>query len=386
MVRKESMNFKRLFYSIVLISFSAVAQHSNELPGREISVGQDPGLSCDLLTVQKALALKSEVEQANEKDLLLGWEQLNKNLEANGMSWENLKTLTEAKILNDKNTLIEVKATLDAATKEERGTPELRTSLQKLLGTKSLTGIFDDALDALKKASSKDDLNPQTQKASHNKITVLKTLLIYMAHSTGNREQTACTLKNMQLVYPAAFPSNVSKDKIQDVVLCQDNNLNVPNAGYIFGGTTKDGKCKGIDCSTFVSICSDSKTRLTTMGIEYVWKSLTNFNFSEEDLKTKDELFNQWGFANAASEFEAISETAQPRPGDLITWRWKNASGSGRSGHTAIYLEPIKGKPDSFLGVEANREDDKTKEGIMISPFVLRRGAGVDLYILRRKR
>ncbi|HVJ64404.1 MAG TPA: hypothetical protein VM901_04030 [Bdellovibrionota bacterium] len=342
--------------------------------------------------LRRAVELKSLVNTANESDLNLLIKALQDRLEESRSSTfgpELVAQVTE-QIQNDKTQLIEIKKELDAKTGDDRGLPPLRTSLGKLLGDAKYSGILDDAL-AMLNASWSDLSRGQKPAAtlSGNQITVLKTLLMYMV-----RESKA-KMPELQLVYPAPIPAHVTTALTQKTKLISEVHendkvtarfLQVPNAGFIFGGEMQNGQCRGIDCSTFLSYATLSSVRLSTMVMEYTYRELTGDAFTEVEEPIRTEFKEKWGMREALNEYQAVrvDEGEKVRPGDLIVWRWTPANSKVRAGHVVMYSTAVPEDEGKFVGIEANREDDKSREGIFYSIFDLQR-TNADLYVLRRK-
>lgn len=122
------------------------------------------------------------------------------------------------------------------------------------------------------------------------------------------------------------------------------------------------------------------------MVLEYVWRELANGpgSFDPKELAARDEFLKDWGMKAALEEYAAVSPApGSVRAGDLVIWRWTQANG-GREGHAVMHLAPVPGSPGEFFGIEANREDDKSLEGIVVRRLPLARAAA-ETYVLRRK-
>ncbi|CAJ0754181.1 3773_t:CDS:2, partial [Entrophospora sp. SA101] len=219
----------------------------------------------------------------------------------------------------------------------------------------------NDAISSLESISTLEDLKIKINNTtiSGNQITVLKTALIYLAFLTGkwkwDREG-----RILDLIYPASFGTLSSQQKsiALKTVLCQNHNnkdeviLYQPNSGYVFGGNFFGTICRGLDCSSFVSYCVDSSARLGTWHMKLIYEKLLN----DENKDVNDAVVKK-----TFSEFEAIEIRENIdniiQKGDIVIWR-------GSSGHTAIFKEWISKSKQTFLGIDNNRMDDKSREGI----------------------
>lgn len=350
--------------------------------------------------IQKALFLKTEVDQANESDLEILWRELQSNF-GDFMSDEEKEKMRNkliSKLQIDREMFIFLKKELDSKTGAERGSIPLRTSLVKLIGTEKYSGLLDDAASMLASEPGISFLEKHLNdiRPTHNKIAVLKTLLIYANLVVKDQENVGELLKNLEaertihLLYPANLPQSLDQKTFKALGLLLRNedsgcSVLVPNSGFIFGGDFIDGKCKGIDCSAFLSYCTEASSRLSTMVMEYTWRELVYgpAAFSEKELSVREEFLVEWGMAQALKEYKAISpsSTGDLEEGDLVIWRWNEATPGQRSGHVVMFLGPMN--ESSFYGIEANRKDDKSKEGILIGKFILLREK-IDTYVLRR--
>ncbi|CAJ0925160.1 20568_t:CDS:2, partial [Entrophospora sp. SA101] len=226
----------------------------------------------------------------------------------------------------------------------------------------------NDAISSLESISTLEDLKIKINNTtiSGNQITVLKTALIYLAFLTGkwkwDREG-----RILDLIYPASFGTLSSQQKsiALKTVLCQNHNnkdeviLYQPNSGYVFGGNFFGTICRGLDCSSFVSYCVDSSARLGTWHMKLIYEKLLN----DENKDVNDAVVKK-----TFSEFEAIEIRENIdniiQKGDIVIWR-------GSSGHTAIFKEWISKSKQTFLGIDNNRMDDKSREGIGFTTFQL---------------
>ena len=95
--------------------------------------------------------------------------------------------------------------------------------------------------------------------------------------------------------------------------------------------------------------------------------------FGGQSTRTVCSLWASLG--QALQEYNVVDVRAgkSVQPGDFVIWRWnKPENPKARDGHVVMYLEAVDGKGDEFLGIEANRTDDKSKEGIVIDHFNLK--------------
>ncbi|KAF0513784.1 hypothetical protein F8M41_017738 [Gigaspora margarita] len=331
--------------------------------------------------IKKSENFVKEALDKNELDLLNLWYFLNTT--QGNEDFNSLKDKGIYKFREDKKHFQALKESIGT-----NGFWPLRTSINKLVGKSPYSGILDDAIIMLENISTLDQLcvkrNPETNELflvdkplTGNQITVLKTILIYLCVLSGgwewNREGAS-----LNLVYPAPFPplSNKFITIALNTTLCRIDSadsskliLNQPNCGFIFGGRVFGTRFHGLDCASFVSYCIDCRESLSTQDMELVWKRL----------KGEEILINS-PVEKVLQDFEAIDPQNfnDVQLGDIIIWR------RSTDGHAVIFKNWISRDMQSFLAVEANRLDDKSKEGFVISPFKLYK-SGFSTYILRKK-
>lgn len=392
--------------SVLFVSVSLAApphaesekSHPTDQPFTQIA-------DCHKAYIEKALLIKKTVDADNRNDISILESLLQDQLKT--LSDEERAKLVQrviAKLKADKSTFIQIKAALDAKPKTDyaaRGSYPLRTSLGKLIGTKQYKGILDDVIEWLS-ASPKDNPlygdNLESLKPTHNKITVLKTLLVYTNIVLRDQNNLTAFAKEhnigdrIRLCYPTQYPDHLKKQWVGQLGLHCDTEqypkrIFVPNAGFIYGGNFFEGKCRGVDCSAFISHCSDSSIRLWTGA----WEEIAKYYLISSDTLTaakkekRQTLLEADWFQKGISEYRAVDTQGGEsiQPADIIVWRWTTESG-GRAGHVVMFLESNKEKDGEFLGIEANRFDDKSREGLLISSFKLKR-TNADTFVLRRK-
>jgi hypothetical protein len=370
------------------------------------------------VSVERALKIKIEVESANRKDLKTLADALQtelERLERIQASAPGVHTLNKVlhddlvkRLQDDKKIYQTIKDELDKKSGPERGSFALRTSLVKLIGTDKFSGILDDAILLLNDESDGYDPfmdDPVKLDPQNNRITVLKTLLIYanvVVRKAKNLSETGAVCTDLQLMYPAKIPVGLDQQCLQQVCLVGVSHLGegsaveyqllVPNAGFVYGGDFFNGVCHGVDCSALISYCDrlvdeqGKSQRLSTMVMEYTWRQLKNgeLAFNDDEKKTRDEFMQDWGMSVGLKAYQALDpKMNQLKQGDLIVWRW-NVEGGKRDGHVVKFLEPVADDVESFIGIESNRLDDKSIEGIVVRKFKLHREKA-DTYVLRRK-
>jgi len=220
-------------------------------------------------------------------------------------------------------------------------------------------------------------------------ITVLKTLLIYAKVEAADQANLTELIENerletkVQMLYGTPLPDSLDPKLTDSITLScvapKSKRLFIPNAGYVFGGNFVEGKCRGIDCSSFVSQCSESRVRMSTLYMDYLWREIREGEtaFTADEKVIRKELIEQYKLIESTRDFQAIdTDMSRLQPGDLITWR------KGAGGHTAIFLSSKSA--NVFVAVEANRADDKSKEGIEVNDFELVQ-EGKRTTVLRRK-
>lgn len=105
---------------------------------------------------------------------------------------------------------------------------------------------------------------------------------------------------------------------------------------------------------------------------------------SDAELKLKDDFLINWGMNGALEDYSAhAAETTRDiKEGDVVVWRWSPPGKAYRTGHAVIVVKILD--DNRIISLEANREDDKSLEGIVFTERLLKK-EGADLYILRRK-
>ncbi|MBN9565014.1 MAG: hypothetical protein J0G29_02810 [Alphaproteobacteria bacterium] len=291
---------------------------------------------------------------------------------------------------------------------------ELRSSVNKLLGTSQFSGILDDTVTMILNEYNTDQW---LQNLTANRMTVAKYALYYLleaaqmlrtalSESDTSSEETAqlspeFALRNLNLVYPAqyTFEGTNCRMTLKDTSLEGSYNIDknvrtllVPNAGYVFGGNLVYGKIKGLDCSSFVSYVANSTVRMSTYLMAQAAIAM-GAPFSESDIGWPMSDVEKVEVQIISREFDLVQDQNNIQPGDLITWR------SPKAGHTAVFMSWPKTslqevRPDGsahpiyntthFVGIDANREDDKSKEGVNEGIFSYERN-GRKTFALRRK-
>ena len=384
---------------LVILAFFGTLAYGEHLPppmdGKRAAQKASETVSACMVppSVQKALVLKRQVETSNTWELGFLSKRLEGRLAKLSQAEETgLVRLVRARLAEDRKTFAAIQTALAKLPQSERGSVELRTSLNKLVGSEKQSGILADASALLE--GDRFPRNLLEPAPRHNRITVIKTLLLY-ANVAADGAQNLDALARcdewgrMQLLYPAEIPKGIDADTAERISLVcnfpRPKTLMIPNAGFIFGGTFQNGVCRGVDCSAFLSHCTDSSVRLSTMVMEYTWREAKDGvkAFNEKERAIRNEFLDKWGMREALREYEAIApEPALLRPGDLVIWRWTGAN-DVRQGHVVLVLEtgPHAGE---FSGIEANRDDDKSKEGILVGSFSLSR-TNAETYVLRRR-
>jgi hypothetical protein len=369
---------KNPFLILFLVAFSFVA-HADEKPSLDSAA-----------IARRAIDLSTQVQAANQKEIEWLWDRVQTKFSVLGENDQAafIRAL-RVQLAAERETLTKAKAALAAA---KKGTPDLATSLGKFIGTAERTGILQDA-EALVPDSKARNFFYQPKnslKPKNNEITVVKTLLLHawaLQEKASSVESLPDALDSskLQLAYPAPVPDVAAADFDKAVLYCaKTNSLLVPNAGFIFGGVFIDGKCRGIDCSAYQSYCTAASKRLSTMVMEYTWRELHDGKkaFDADELKIRDEFYSDWGLKEALEEFEAIDpQKAKLEVGDIVIWR--TPAVKSKTGHTVMYLEPGKDESE-FIGIEVNRQDDKSLEGFITKPSQLER-LNSATYVLRRK-
>lgn len=346
--------------------------------------------------VRRAIELKNTVDLANRSDLQLLLERL---FALNLDREQYAEIVVKAEVLGEREKLLlgKLRVWFTEHKSEAREYPPLTTSLDKLIGTEQATGILDDAISDIK-ANADSYLAGQLLSTNlrQNKITVKKTaLLLLLAAASESTRLPLMTdiVKNLNLLYPAVTPGQAVVDGLLDMPFlanAAERTLYVPNAGYVFGGEKSETTIRGLDCSSFAGLAAELSTRPSTLSMEYAWREMRGEEFPDDpnsSVRTR--------LATSISDIKAKFKPVIPQglgapaddgplqAGDLVVWRYPLESPS-RSGHVAIVatLSLPFDVEASFIGVENNRTDDKTIEGINIRGFALTRPDS-RLFVLR---
>jgi hypothetical protein len=161
----------------------------------------------------------------------------------------------------------------------------------------------------------------------------------------------------------------------------------------VFGGAEIDGRIRGFECSAYLSMATESSVRLSTEVMEYAWREQRGDAFADDpDGSLRARMHADGGLTQAEAEYEAVAgpdggpvSEADLQPGDLVVWRYPRSYPT-HSGHVAMFArrDSAGGAADEFLGLEATRADDKTREGVLVSRFTLE-AADAFVFVLRRR-
>lgn len=313
--------------------------------------------------LRDAVRLKLTADRNNETDLRILLNRFSKDPIDDVRGFSRRLRAKLSRDLNQAKTMFELAHNGD----EPFGSIPFRTSLGKLIRSRSsaddsISGILEDARTLFNRA--KVDLvrgqMPRDTEIRHNKITVLKALLLYMVMTRNDRsnlQDFASLVDRLHLVYPESIPREIPRKRFASFGLFTgDRGIVFPNAGYVFGGDPVDGRIKGIDCSAYLSMATDSSVRLFTAYLEYAWLYAQGRR-DELDRNVLDNYFH-YGLGATLSEYEAldVGSVDDLQAGDLVVWR------GDHSGHVSMYTGLTVG--DEFVGIEATRKDDKSMEGL----------------------
>ena len=344
--------------------------------------------------LKRAIELKNNVQTGNYNDiqLLLRYLKLANPTLAKDQSLDH-KTISQTieRLQLDKRILTEYKKEIDLNSKKIKVSVPLATSLNKFIGQDSISGIYDDCIQLLLTSTidfQTGEINKLPPKG--NQITVLKNTLIYLYLVFKNYPSLSSSpelVNELQLLYPAELPAfNTSNEQISTHSLCffsKENKiyLQIPNSGYVFGGVMFGDTCKGVDCSAYLSYAVQSSQRLITEQMEQIWKQEMQKKIAQKEVETT--AVHRGGFLRSTyvpSEFEAIdiaNGIDVILKGDLIVWR------TSVSGHVVMFINWKDKEKLDFYGIEAQRADVKTTEGLGINVFNLNK-FGYKTYVLRR--
>jgi hypothetical protein len=339
---------------------------------------------------RKALALRAEVEAANIRDLETLWATLDAILAPMPEpSRIDLVERTRAKLRDDRDVLQPLFIALE---RDRSGSVPLVTSLRKLVGTGQVTGILDDAVTFWLNQPAANNVFVQRNftalRPQHNEITVLKTLLIYgnvVARNQDNLETLGSEQHwndRIQLFYPAALPPGRELEVMRVALfwrLAGAAYLMIPNAGFVFGGNFVASRCRGVDCSAFLSEATYSP-RWSTMMLEYTWRELRGEQLSGAEAAQRENLVRQNLLQPLLERYVAVDVSGGEalEPGDIVLWR-------GALQHTAMYLHRFPSDPpDVFVAIDDTRREDKTFEGVHVRRMQLAQPDS-RTYVLRRR-
>lgn len=325
----------------------------------------------------EGLELMKQIQKDNKKDLdylkgLINWESIEEaefdtavlRLEIELEAFEKLKeTLKEVETVHQ----------------------SVNSALSKLIGAKNKAGLVSEAVTLLNETKNHLDENYNSveglwpsldhlfkEKIVFNKhqVTVHKLALIYLAMSVDKTLSNSVLMNNLKINYPTPLPDflNFPADPARSY-LFTENNLWIPNAGYVDGGEVINGECRGMDYSGLISYIYKTKKRLSEMVLEYTARELMYGEKSFKKIRKKDldekairdDLYANKGLKEALEEFELVrvrdlENPVELKQGDLIVWRWYESSSSKfKSGHVVMFLEF---KEEKILALELSQDQE----------------------------
>lgn len=325
--------------------------------------------------LKKAFELKQRVDAFNWSDLRKLKSDLQFRTDFDETLFEHFLEGLKSRIRTDYDAY--KKAHL--ITSSTKGLPELKSFIEKLVGDERFSGLLADSLELLEETPEILKFSWTSSELTHNEIAVMKVLLFYANVEASGAETKLVKqyLEDLDLIYFVKIPEPLYEILCDTSLHDGEGNFAMPNAGYVFAGDLLDGKMRGFDCGAFVCYVTDSSQRLYTEDFE----RLAHIVSSGEDIVDQRILI-------AAKEFEILDVEQileKGSPGDIAVWRWYHSDfPTRRVGHCSVFIERCDIHSSCFLGIQANRLDDKSLEGIFICHHELD-FVGKDFYYFRRR-
>jgi hypothetical protein len=351
--------------------------------------------------IDRALALKADVEAANEQDLHVLWAHVQDRIRPlNAEARQRLVQEVDARIDSDSARLAQLQKFFREGPVAARPwvAYELHKAIDQLLGAPGeIVGLFEDARTLMARPASTNPFNPDLADMylEPHLTAGLKMLLVYAAVAVEGVENAGelSLIDDVQLIYSLEIPSGVPKEFIDGLALVDRAGTQprflLPNAGFVMGGTFQEGDNRGIDCSAFVSHCTQSSHRLSTWVMEFCWRELVHGagDFRGEELEVRQEFVDKFGLNEALEEFTAVAfdKLDDLQPGDVLLRRWNHPKSGKREGNSTLFLAPRR--DGNVWGIECNRlynpETGQRKDGVVYRAYNLFQ-PDVDVYVLRR--
>ena len=308
----------------------------------------------------RALEIKDTTEKvvANDMDILFArWTEVRPNLGSSSQ----IKTDVLAKLRADQQALIQVQSVVSGLPEDQMK----EVGLDFSSNSKKFSSTFIDHL--ITKIPGEYAPIIQGQKIVAPKVewTEIKTLLLYLIgmgeHVTHVGQVSV--FAEIQYLYGYEFESFIPTATVKDHFLFDSGVFYMPNSGYVFGGTFRDGVNRGMDCSAYMSDVLQAVYRPSSLLLEVLWKrqfgiAIPQFDAHPEQL---DELIQNWFLLDIETEFQGvqIKSSKDLLAGDVVVWRSNKESDIfKKSGHVLMVLEAGK-DANSFLGVDLRRDDNQ---------------------------
>ncbi len=302
-----------------------------------------------LSVVEKGLQIKEEVEFGNYDDIHFLFDEIQSKCLFH-FSKELSETFLQKvidHILEDKARAQELWERINKAHKDEfiyTGYAPVRTSFCRLSGFGRIMSYFDECIGLL----NDSNLDFRTgfvdgEEPCQHFIIILKMTLLYIAlefNGLDKYDNDSDYFKKGKFYFPLSIPADVLDSNIEKLAFLRKVDgkyyLHMPNAGYILGGTYKNRMYKGLDCSSFASLCYGFARQCPTFGMVLIWK-LKEGVITNNDIDLLED-FRRNLVLSYKDKFDSISMTQFKEsifPGYLVVWKLKERNG----GHVAIFLK-----------------------------------------------
>ncbi len=360
------------------------------LPLSSESFGQNPNPeTVSPIWLQKALAIEREVRRANQTDLLSLWKDLR----------VHFKTFADDQIPAFKKAVIarldrdyEILKTVKA---EDKDGVIFATAIHELVGIRyERKGLLTQARDLLDQGEGMKLFNegpevfPEPPPDHYHEVAVMKVLLVYANAVAANEPNLTRYIRERQLYQKVQLLYAIRDRRIGPAVkkttlvsqTAAGWSLELPNAGFVFGGKMVNGQCRGLDNGAFLQACRNA-TRFKPYHLACVWQYL----FYKRRPPECDNLMG--GDWSLSEQFTAVAPNEQPQPGDLVT-----AVNKVGEGGTFMYVKAVDGSPNEFMGIADSRirdlygrgNLDENLEGVHVFKHKLS-ADGVKVTVLRPK-
>lgn len=274
-----------------------------------------------------------------------------------------LISTVDEKIQADKQSLAQMLSSIKSLPpiqREEVGL-DLSSNAQKFSGTFSdhiLTKLNEEYLNIIK---------GEKIALSRVQLTEVKMLLLYLIGIKEKaRDVTKTSVYNeIQFLYNYKLEAFIDLTRVQSHFLLSAGTFYMPNSGYVFGGTLRDGINRGMDCSAYITMVLGANFRPSSLLLEVLWNRQMNVPMPYFDTYPEklEELISNWSLLDLEDEFEALNvrSSADLQAGDVVVWRTSSAVQAdifAKSGHVLMVLDPGPGA-NKFSGIDLRRDEDQ---------------------------